>query len=148
MTRHVVAKADEIAPGGSKLVDVAGRQIALFNVKGSYFAISNRCPHEGADLCRGQITALAESDEPGHYRMTRHGELVRCPWHGWEFDIRTGKSWCDPARTRVKSFDVSIAKGEALVEGPYQVAVFEVTVDDDYVVVDVGRYPGEMKKER
>ncbi|MGK6312189.1 Rieske (2Fe-2S) protein [Neorhizobium sp. DT-125] len=137
MARHVVAKVDELDIGKSKLVKVAGRDIALFNVKGEFFAIANRCPHEGADLCRGQMVGLAESDEPGKYRMTRHGELVRCPWHGWEFDIRTGKSWCDPARTRVKSFDVSVASGGALVEGPYQAETFPVSIDEDYVVVEI-----------
>ncbi len=137
MARHVVAKVDELDIGTSKLVKVAGRDIALFNVKGEFFAIANRCPHEGADLCRGQLVGLAESDEPGQYRMTRHGELVRCPWHGWEFDIRTGKSWCDPARTRVKSFDVSVAKGGSLSEGPYQAETFPVSIDEDYVVVEI-----------
>ncbi|MDQ0135957.1 3-phenylpropionate/trans-cinnamate dioxygenase ferredoxin subunit [Neorhizobium galegae] len=137
MARHVIAKVDEVENGKSKLVKVAGRDIALFNVKGEFFAIANRCPHEGADLCRGQVVGLAESDEPGKVRMTRHGELIRCPWHGWEFDIRTGKSWCDPARTRVKSFDVSVAKGGALTEGPYQAETFPVSIDEDYVVVEI-----------
>jgi len=137
MARHVVAKVDELDIGKSKLVKVAGRDIALFNVKGEFFAIANRCPHEGADLCRGQLVGLAESDEPGKYRMTRHGELVRCPWHGWEFDIRTGKSWCDPARTRVKSFDVTVANGGTLAEGPYQAETFPVSIDEDYVVVEI-----------
>lgn len=135
--RHVVARVDEIADGASKLVHVAGRAIALFNVKGEFFAIANRCPHEGADLCKGKIVALIESDEPGVVRLSRHGELVRCPWHGWEFDIRTGKSWCDPARTRVKSYDVAVETGARLVEGPYQAEVYKVSVEDRYVVLEV-----------
>ncbi|MEO3388464.1 Rieske (2Fe-2S) protein [Mesorhizobium sp. CAU 1741] len=136
MARYVIARADEVAPGTAKHVSVAGREIALFNVKGDFFAIANRCPHEGADLCKGQIIGLAESDGPGHYRMTRIGEMVRCPWHGWEFDIRTGRSYCDPARTRVKSFDVSVAKGDR-IEGPYQAETFKVTQEEDYVILEV-----------
>ena len=135
--RHVVARVDEIADGASKLVHVAGRAIALFNVKGEFFAIANRCPHEGADLCKGKIVALIEADEPGVVRLSRHGELVRCPWHGWEFDIRTGKSWCDPARTRVKSYEVAVETGARLVEGPYQAEVYKVSVEDCYVVLEV-----------
>jgi nitrite reductase/ring-hydroxylating ferredoxin subunit len=135
--RHVVAKVDEIADGTSKLVQVEGRAIALFNVKGEFFAIANRCPHEGADLCKGKIVALIESDEPGVVRLSRPGELVRCPWHGWEFDIRTGKSWCDPTRTRVKSYDVAVESGARLVEGPYQAEVYTVSVEDSYVVLEV-----------
>ena len=136
-SRHVVARTDEIADGASKLVNVEGRAIAIFNNKGEFFAIANRCPHEGADLCKGKIVALIESDEPGVVRISRHGELVRCPWHGWEFDIRTGKSYCDPARTRVKIYDVAVEKGQKLVEGPYKAEIFTVTVEDSYVVLEV-----------
>jgi len=136
-SKHVVARTDEIADGAAKLVHVEGRAIAVYNVKGEFFAIANRCPHEGADLCKGKIVALFEADAPGEVRISRHGELVRCPWHGWEFDIRTGKSWCDPARTRVKSYDVEVQKGGALVEGPYKAEVFKVSVDDSYVVLEL-----------
>ena len=74
---------------------------------------------------------------PGQYRVTREGELLRCPWHGWEFDIRTGRSWCDPQRTRVKSYDVAVEPGSKLVEGPYKAEVFPVSIEHDYVVVEV-----------
>ena len=137
MARHVIAKVDELDIGKSKLVKVAGRDIALFNVKGEFFAIANRCPHEGADLCRGQVVGLAESDEPGKYRMTRHGELVRCPWHGWEFDIRTGQSYCDPKRFRARAYPVNVEPGSAVVKGPYVAETLAVSVESDYVVVDL-----------
>lgn len=136
-SRHVVARVDEIADGAARLVHVEGRAIALFNVKGDFFAIANRCPHEGADLCKGKIVALIESDEPGVVRLSRRGELVRCPWHGWEFDLKTGKSWCDPARTRVKSYDVSVESGARVVEGPYRAEIYKVSVEDSYVVLEV-----------
>jgi 3-phenylpropionate/trans-cinnamate dioxygenase ferredoxin subunit len=136
MARHVVATVGEIAPGDSKLVTVANRAIALFNVKGEFFALRDRCPHEGASLCRGQIVGLAESDEPGQYRLSRHGELVRCPWHGWEFDIRTGRSWCDPQRMRVRNYPVTVENGGKL-EGPYVAETFPVSVEEDYVIIEV-----------
>lgn len=137
VARHVVARVGEIAPGTSKLVHVDGRDIAIFNAAGEFLAIANRCPHEGADLCKGKLISLFESDEPGLVRTSRHGELVRCPWHGWEFDLRTGKSWCDPARTRVKSYDVAVEQGAKLVEGPYRTEVYTVSIDDDYVVLEL-----------
>lgn len=136
-SRHVVARVEEIAPGASKLVHVEGRDIAVFNVAGEFMAIANRCPHEGADLCKGNLVSLFESDMPGVVKTSRHGELVRCPWHGWEFDLRTGKSWCDPARTRVKSYDVSVEHGAKLVEGPYRTEVYKISIDDDYVVLEL-----------
>ena len=96
MARHVVAAVGEIAEGERKLVTVEGREIGVFNVKGEFYALLNKCPHAGASLCRGMVIGLAQSDEPGEYRLTRPGEFLRCPWHGWEFDIRTGQSWFDP----------------------------------------------------
>jgi 3-phenylpropionate/trans-cinnamate dioxygenase ferredoxin subunit len=137
MNRHVVARVADIPPGSSKLVTVQGRDIAVFNLHGEFFAIFNRCPHEGAPLCQGQIVSLVESDEPGSYRLSRPGEMLRCPWHGWEFDIRTGQSWCDPRRTRVKSFAVAVEPGEAVAKGPYVAETFPVSVEQDYVVIEV-----------
>ena len=99
MERFVVARADEIPPGGRKLVTVRGREVVVFNVEGELFALLDRCPHQGGSLCRGKLVGLVESDEPGRYRYHRQGEIIRCPWHGWEFDLRTGKSRCDPKRT-------------------------------------------------
>jgi 3-phenylpropionate/trans-cinnamate dioxygenase ferredoxin subunit len=137
MERHVVARVDEIPLGGVKQVEVKGRRIGVFNVHGEFFALLDKCPHEGAPLCRGTIVGLAESDEPGHYRLSRVGELLRCPWHGWEFDIRTGQSWCDPTHTYVRRFAVAVEPGQKLVKGPYVAETFAVSVDQDYVVVEM-----------
>jgi nitrite reductase/ring-hydroxylating ferredoxin subunit len=93
MSRRVVARASDVAPGTCKIVTARGREIGLFNVDGEYFALSNRCPHKGAELCRGMIVGLPQSSAPGEYRLSRPGEFIRCPWHGWEYDIRTGQLW-------------------------------------------------------
>jgi nitrite reductase/ring-hydroxylating ferredoxin subunit len=61
MARHIVATVDDIPPGQRLLVNVKGRDIGIFNVGGEYFAVGNRCPHEGASLCKGRIVGLVES---------------------------------------------------------------------------------------
>ena len=137
MTRHILAEAKEIPSGQRKLVEINGREIAVFNVNGEYFAIHNRCPHEGASLCRGVLVGLVESNEPGQYHFSRAGELLRCPWHGWEFDIKTGKSWFDPKHTKVRAFDVAVKNGRELVEGPYSLETFKITRDEAYLVIDI-----------
>ena len=136
MARHVVATVGEIAPGGRKIVTVAGREIGVFNVKDEYFALINRCPHEGAALCAGAILPRFESDRPGEYRLTHHGEMLRCPWHGWEFEIRTGQSWCHPDSVKARSFPVAVVPGEILAKGPYMAETVAVGIDREYVVVD------------
>src|ERR1043165_6953333 len=134
--KHVVAAASEIPPGGRKLVNANGRAIVVFNLGGEFFALSNRFPHRGGSLCDGNLTGLVLSDEPGHYNYIRRGEIIRCPWHSWEFDIRTGKSWCDPARVKARQYPVSVEPGTALVEGPYVAETYPVSVEDRYVVVE------------
>jgi len=137
MAKHVVAAVEALPPGSRKLVDVDGRPIVIFNVKGEYFALRNRCPHQGGNLYEGKLTGLITSPEPGRYEYSRQGEILRCPWHGWEFDIRTGKSCIDPTRIRVKSYPVDVECGRHLVEGPYVAETVPVTVEAEYVVVDV-----------
>jgi len=136
MPRHVVAKATELPPGSRKLVRVAGRDIVIFNIKGELFALSDRCPHKGGSLSRGKLTGLVESRAPGTYHYSRVGEVLRCPWHGWEFDVRTGRSWCDPARLRLMNYTVSVEPGAKLVEGPYLAETHPVAIEDAYIVVE------------
>jgi nitrite reductase/ring-hydroxylating ferredoxin subunit len=137
MGKHIVGTVSDIPVGGRKRVEVEGRGIAIFNVSGEFFALLDRCPHEGGSLCRGDIVGLLESDDPGHYRYTRHGEMVKCPWHGWEFDIKTGQSWCEPKRTKVRSYPVKIKSGEELQKGPFKVETFPVRIEENYVVLEI-----------
>jgi nitrite reductase/ring-hydroxylating ferredoxin subunit len=137
MTRHIIATADQIPPGGRMLVTVDGREIGIFNVGGEYFGIGNRCPHNGASLCKGRIVGLVEASEPGSYAFSRRGELVRCPWHGWEFDLKTGQSRCEPDRTKVRSYDLKVEPSSALADGPLRAETFPVSVEKQYVVVEV-----------
>jgi nitrite reductase/ring-hydroxylating ferredoxin subunit len=137
MAKYVVAPAHEIAPGSRKLVEVAGRKIVIFNLAGEFFALSDRCPHQGGPLSQGRLTGFVSSRKPGEYCYSRRGEVIRCPWHSWEYDIRTGKSWCDPRRVEVRRFEVGVEPGARLVEGPYVAETFPVSVEDAYLVVTV-----------
>jgi 3-phenylpropionate/trans-cinnamate dioxygenase ferredoxin subunit len=137
MSRQVVARVGEVAPGSCKIVTARGREIGLFNIGGTFFALSNRCPHKGAELCRGMIVGLAQSSMPGEYHLSRLGEFIRCPWHGWEFDIRTGQSYCDPRRFRARAYPATVEPGAAVVKGPYIAETLAVSVESDYVVVDL-----------
>jgi nitrite reductase/ring-hydroxylating ferredoxin subunit len=137
MSRHVVAATGDIPPGNRKLFVIKGRPIAIFNLGGEYFGLLNRCPHQGGSLCDGVVTGLLESSEPGSYSYSRQGEIVRCPWHGWEFDIRTGQSYCDPERIRTKAYEVAAESGQTVVEGPFVAETVPVQVEENYIVVDV-----------
>ena len=137
MPRYVVAEVSEIPPGARKLVTVNDRPVVLFNLAGEFYGLNNKCPHEGGSLCHGAVTGFIDAAEPGKYTQSRHGELIRCPWHGWEFDIRTGQSWCDPERIKVRRYGVEVAKGGELVAGPYVAETIAVSVEGAYVVVEL-----------
>ncbi|HZC26345.1 MAG TPA: Rieske 2Fe-2S domain-containing protein [Actinopolymorphaceae bacterium] len=144
--RHVVATVDEIPPGDRKIVDVSGRSIGIFNLGGEFYALRNRCPHQGAELCRGKIWGTVTAPVPGAVHHNPAGEILTCIHHGWEFHIRTGQSWCEPERLRVSSYEPAVMSGAEIlaergvdgkVPGPYTAETFSVTVEGQYVVLDL-----------
>jgi nitrite reductase/ring-hydroxylating ferredoxin subunit len=137
MPRHVVATTSEIPPGTRKRVTVRGRNIGIFNLGGEYFGLFDRCPHQGGSLCAGLTTGLIDASEPGCYEYSRRGEILRCPWHGWEFDIRTGHSVTDPDSIRTRSYQVEVAGGQDVVERKLVAETIPVSVEENYIVVDV-----------
>ncbi|MEM6821221.1 MAG: Rieske (2Fe-2S) protein [Verrucomicrobiota bacterium] len=110
---HAVCSADEIQEGERKIVQIGKLSIGIFNVKGTYYALRNICPHQLAPLCRGEITGTTRSSDVGEYHWERDGEIIRCPWHGWEFGITDGKSVFNPHRVRVRTYPVSLGETEA-----------------------------------
>lgn len=149
MTKYAVANTSEIEPGHRKIVDLEGRSIGILNVDGEYFALLNQCPHAGAELCsHGTLFGASSADGPDGPIKYERGRSLRCPWHQWEFDIRTGESWYDPRNARVRKYDVQVVPGspEAIVDpeggaqkGPYVMEGYAVTIEDDLVVVDTSR---------
>jgi nitrite reductase (NADH) small subunit len=95
-----LASLHELPPGHSKEVEHDGRIYALFNLDGRIVAADGICPHQGGPLASG----------------TCEGTVVTCPWHGWQFDLKDGRS---PSYRRV------------------QIPVFEVRLDGDDVLVAV-----------
>ena len=88
MTKKIaVCKTNDVAPGRQRIVTVGKYSIGVFNVEGSYFAVLNYGRNDG---------------------------LVRCAWHGWEFDIRTGQCLGAPA-VKAKTFSTSVEDGEVFV---------------------------------
>lgn len=132
MTKHVVGTTEEIGPGQRKVVEINGIAIGVFNVHGVYYALRNRCPHQGAPLCLGSLKGTALPSQPGEYHWGREGEILRCPWHGWEFDVTTGRSVCSPQKVRVRAYEVTV---DPLEPVDAVVETFPVTVQAGKVVL-------------
>jgi nitrite reductase (NADH) small subunit len=114
LTRHVVGPAAEVSPGSVRIIDLGPWGVGVFNCNGSFHALNNYCPHAGAPVCRGQVTGMPVAEIDGAVEWERDGEILRCPWHGWEFDIATGKTVTRPHRA-VKKYRVAVEDGEIVV---------------------------------
>ena len=104
--RHIVASIAELSPGKRKVVAINGREIGVFNVNGSLYALRNICPHRSGPLCSGRLRPLVLGDDPHHLEHERESEILKCPWHQWEFDITTGRALYDE-KLRVKTYPVT-----------------------------------------
>lgn len=112
-TRHYVGREEEIPEGGRKIVEIGKRSIGVFRVGGAFYALLNVCPHQFAPLCAGRICGYSPPSAVGEFRYEREGEIIRCPWHGWEFDIKTGRSIFNPHAVRTASYRVVVGEGDA-----------------------------------
>jgi 3-phenylpropionate/trans-cinnamate dioxygenase ferredoxin subunit len=133
VANHVVGAVAEIPPGQRKIVDLEGRSIGVFNVEGTFYALRNACPHQSGPLCRGSLIGLMRASDPRNLEISRVGEIIRCPWHGWEFDVTNGRSIFNPHKLRVRSYEVTI---EPETDDP-AIETFPVTVERGRVVVHV-----------
>ena len=112
-----ICAADELPPGGRRIVDADGRSIGVFNIDGELFAVRNTCPHQGAQLCLGTVSGTMLPSDPYEYLYGRESRVLRCPWHGWEFDLETGEKLFDVTeRARVKTYPVSVEGGRVVLE--------------------------------
>ncbi|HEY2827829.1 MAG TPA: Rieske 2Fe-2S domain-containing protein [Pirellulales bacterium] len=101
MAWHQIAKVADCSPG-TCLEAVAGERIvALFNVDGQFFALDGVCPHQGGPLGEGELT----------------GCIISCPWHGWQFDVRTGQHQFSRSTVQPR-FETKIEDGNVWVAIP------------------------------
>ena len=96
-SRVKVASVDDVPAGEGRVFEVHGRTVAIFNVDGRFYALDNECPHRGGPLGEGDL----------------EGCIVTCPWHAWQYDVRTGESITDDLK--VARYDVKVEGGDVLV---------------------------------
>ena len=112
----VVCDAAQLSPGGRIEISGAARfGVTVFNVDGELYALLNRCPHMGGPLCRGRIRPRVSSEAVGRWTFDREGEVLKCPFHNWEFDIATGQALHD-SRLRARRYPVEVRDGKLVVQ--------------------------------
>lgn len=147
MTKVIVASKRSFLPNSRRIVTVGGRSIGVFSVGDRFYGIRNRCPHQGGPLCRGTVLADVAARAPGEAEVSESMMFLACPWHGWEYDLATGQSFMGSVAPGVRGYGVGVESGASLTEqleqartervpGPYIAETFEVSVDDEYVVLE------------
>ncbi|HWM14777.1 MAG TPA: Rieske 2Fe-2S domain-containing protein [Gaiellaceae bacterium] len=95
---HTVARAEDVPPGSARVVQAGEREVALFNVDGTFHATQSQCLHLKGPL--------------GHGRLK--GPVLSCPWHGWQYDVRTGENEFDRSLV-LETFEVVVEDGDVKV---------------------------------
>lgn len=115
MARYVVDAVEAFAPGARRIFDAGGREIAVFRLADRFVGVRNVCPHHGAPLCTHGITGTMVPSPPHTYQWGMEGQIIRCPWHGYEFNLEDGRSVADPEAMRVKVYDVVVEDGDVVL---------------------------------
>lgn len=120
MSRIEVCPATKLEPGDRHIVETDNGEIGVFNVDDEYYAVRNVCPHRGGPVCTGKVKGALVGEWPGvGQRIDETFDdkpAITCPWHGWDFDLDSGKHVGDD----------SIA-----------IPTYDVVVEDDIVFLDL-----------
>jgi len=112
-----VGALTDFTEGGFRVVRVDGDEVGILLWAGTVYALRNSCPHQLGPLCEGRIRPLLTASAPGKPSLDTGTPVVSCPWHGWEFDARTGSSLWD-ARYRVRQVQTRVTRGRVLLDLP------------------------------
>jgi nitrite reductase/ring-hydroxylating ferredoxin subunit len=117
-----IGAVTEFSDPGRKIIGFDRFEVAVFRLDGEFFAYLNQCPHMGGPACQGRMLAkveevIAEDKTSKGMAFSKTRMHVVCPWHGFEFDIRTGQHPGNP-RARLRKMDVRVSEGDVLVTVP------------------------------
>jgi nitrite reductase/ring-hydroxylating ferredoxin subunit len=118
-----IGECGEFEEGVARVVTVNGRQIGVIRWRDEVYALRNICPHEYAPVCKGYAMPMIVGDHDGMVDVDDDRLVIVCPWHGWEFDARSGRA--------------------AWGRSNYKLKTYPAKVDGDRVVIDVGRSSGK-----
>jgi nitrite reductase (NADH) small subunit len=110
-----VGTVDDVRRDGCRVVDVAGRPVGVISVGEEFYAVGDRCPHMGASMCTGSLGGTFVPSEPHELVYGMTDRVLRCPWHGWEFDLASGRSLLEPDRIGLVTYRVSQEDGQVVL---------------------------------
>lgn len=113
---HKVSNLKDIPENKALTVNIDGVPIGIFKMGEKLIAVKNLCPHKRAPLALGTVQGtMLPTDCAGEYKYGMENQVLKCPWHGWEFDIESGKCLFGVSNSRVKTYEVSVRDDEVYV---------------------------------
>lgn len=116
---HRVGAVSEFALNRFRMTEIGGKEVGVVRTARGFYAVNNRCPHQGADLCSGLLTDTTMAPSRPHEFVVSHERMIlACPWHRWEFDLETGRAIGDVTRKRMAVYRVEVVGDDVLVHVP------------------------------
>jgi nitrite reductase (NADH) small subunit len=106
-----VGTVDDVRRDGCRVVQVDGRPVTVVSVGEEFYAVSDRCPHMGASMSAGSLSGTLVAGRPHELLYGMEDQVIRCPWHGWEFDLESGRSLLEPRRFGLQTYRVTHQDG-------------------------------------
>jgi nitrite reductase/ring-hydroxylating ferredoxin subunit len=114
--KQVVCEASELGPGQIVSAQLGPMPVAVVRTQdGSLYGVLDKCLHQGGRLSRGITEPAPIGDRVGEYRVDLEREIIKCPWHGYEYDLKTGCTLFDPNQ-RIRTFKVREEDGHIVLE--------------------------------
>src|SRR5689334_19018992 len=111
-----VGALEDFPVGSFRVVRLGRQEVGVLRLADdSLHALRNVCPHAGAPLCRGQVGGTMLPSRPGELDFADDVLVIRCPWHAWEFDLKTGEPLYTGTRGRVRVFPVACVDGRVVI---------------------------------
>ncbi len=114
--RLAVGPLGDFPVGKFRILSIEGVEIGIVRLAGgALHAVRNRCPHKGAPVCKGILGGTWPPSAVGELAFERDGEVLVCPWHGYEFDLNSGLELYQKRPTRLRKYDVAVEDGQVFV---------------------------------
>jgi nitrite reductase/ring-hydroxylating ferredoxin subunit len=108
---QAVGRLEDFPLGAIRTLQLDGKDVGIVRTAEAVFAIGNTCPHQGGPICAGRVTGTMLASDPDQYIYEEDDLVVRCPWHGYEFYIRSGESVGRVIRGRIQVYAVEVREG-------------------------------------
>jgi nitrite reductase (NADH) small subunit len=110
-----ICAVDDLEIDKIRTIELDGREVCLVRTRAGVFAFAAACPHQGGPMCHGLIKGTMDPSERNEYVFGHDGEVVTCPWHGYEFDMRSGASVGGAIRARLGAYQAEVRDGQVFV---------------------------------